>query len=636
MKISFTLFLLTISFLFGFDNVAFSQEKKSFLYGSLWIKANECNPKNASKLNSDKEEELNKYYNFNPIVDFSNEEILKSYNNLIKKKSSLFVVFRSSSSEENNLIKIERGSFKASLSTKKLLADKEILFNKGDSKTGATISYLFNKSSLTGKKDGHLVFDELLYNDREHKNQLLELIYVPRILNNKEKNSIESYLALKYGISLNEGQNYYNSKNDTIWDAKKNNSFNKRVTGIGKDAFSGLDQKQSRNSLKDGLTIGINTIEKTNVENKAILIDKTFLIWGDNGGQCLLEKESNSIEKRIKRVWKMETNAAKLGAFSTQIQIDKKLMGLENEQSIDNTDIIWLAIDTTKSSEFNYTYAKYIKAAVNDNKKIIFDNIKFYANTNYLFTIVKAPEFFVTNDIEKPNCLIGQNGKLNIGMVGGTAPYKIHIVSNNYNNEMLCNTEQMNVENLEIGNYSLEVIDKNKKTQKNNFVIDPFNENEISLNPIWLLTNDDSIKIIPKVTDDVTDFTWLFEGNVISTDKELDAKNAGSYILKVGNKLGCKKEFPFKVLEKVKQLNDGYTIFPNPLVANDTFSIQFNLKVASNVSVLITDMNGKIIKSKEIGSIEKYQFNESLTGTGTYLILVSINGVVEANKLIVK
>jgi hypothetical protein len=178
MKISFTLFLLTISFLFGFDNVAFSQEKKYFLYGSLWIKANECNPKNASKLNSDKEEELNKYYNFNPIVDFSNEEILKSYNNLIKKKSSLFVVFRSSSSEENNLIKIERGSFKASLSTKKLLADKEILFNKGDSKTGATISYLFNKSSLTGKKDGHLVFDELLYNDREHKNQMLELIYV--------------------------------------------------------------------------------------------------------------------------------------------------------------------------------------------------------------------------------------------------------------------------------------------------------------------------------------------------------------------------------------------------------------------------------------------------------------------------
>jgi hypothetical protein len=296
---------------------------------------------------------------------------------------------------------------------------------------------------------------------------------------------------------------------------------------------------------------------------------------------------------------------------------------------------MWLAIDTTKSSEFNYTYAKYIRATVNDDKKIIFDNIKFYANTNNLFTIVKAPDFFVTNAIEKPNCLIGKDGKLIIGMVGGTAPYKIHIVSNNYDNELICNTEQMKIENLSDGSYSLEVIDNNKKTQKNNFVIDAFNENEISLNPIWYLS-DDSVKIIPKVSVDITDFAWLFEGNVVSTDKELEAKSSGNYLLIVGNKLGCKKEIPFKVIEKVKQNSSGYAIYPNPLVANENFTIQFNLKEVSTVSVRIVDMNGRIINNKELGSIETYQYNERLTVSDTYLIIVTINGVVESNKLIVR
>lgn len=635
MKISISLLLIAISFFLGCGDTAFSQEKKSFFNGSLWIQGNELNPKSASKVNPNKEQELNKYFNFNPIVDFSKNEIFKKNNNLVKKQSSLFVVFRSTAEEENNLLKIERGPFSASLSTKKIVSDKEIFLNKGNSKTGATISYIFNKSSLTGKKDGKLLFDEMLYEDKEFKNQLLELIYVPRVLNTKEKNIVESYLAIKYGISLNEGQNYLNSKRDTIWNAKKNNSFNNRVTGIGKDAILGLNQKQSRNSLLDGLTIGINKIEKTNSDNKAVVADHTSLMWGDNGGQCLLEKESSGIEKRMKRIWKMETKSTTPENFNTQILVDKKLMVLENEQNRDTTDSMWLAIDSTQSSKFNYIHAKYISATINDDKKIIFDNIKFYANTNYLFTIVKAPEFFVTNDIEKPNCLIGKNGKLNIGMVGGTAPYKIQIVSNNYDEELFCNDEQMKIENLPTGSYSLEVIDKNNKTQKNNFVIDAFNENEISLNPIWYLA-DDSVKIIPKISADVTDFAWILEGNVLSTDKELEAKSFGNYLLKVGNKFGCKKEISFKVVDHLKHHNSGYIIFPDPVLANEDFTIQFDLKDASKVSIRITDMNGRTIKSKELSTIQLHQFNERLSISGTYLIVVTINGVVETSKLIVR
>ncbi|MES2574079.1 MAG: T9SS type A sorting domain-containing protein [Bacteroidota bacterium] len=637
MKKYFTLLLLTLSFFLLFGTVTFGQVKKTFLEGSLWIVGTESSIEKDVPSNVKSEDELNTYFNYNPVVDFSRDKILKEYKNIIKKKSSLFVVFKSSATEENAILSLERGLFKSSLSTKKMLCDKEVHLNKGDSKTGLTLSYLYNKTSLTEKKDGSLIFDDLLYEDKAFKNQLLELIYVPKILNIKEKNVVESYLAIKHGISLNEGQNYYNSKKDTIWNTKENTGFGTRITGIGKDVFFGLNQKQSCNSLQDGLSIGFNKIEKTNAENKQVLLDRTFLIWGDNDGTSLLEQESNSSQKRMKRIWKMQTTA-KTGVFNTQLQIDKKLMELGEVQPVQETDLMWLAIDTTQSPKFNYTHAKYIKATVNDDTRIVFDNVKFSANTHYLFTIVQAPDFSVSKDIEKPNCLIGQNGKLNIGIIGGAAPYKINIASKTYNQEVVSQVNHMEIENLSTGSYSMEVTDVNKNSQKSNFIIDSFTEEGISLEPKWYITEAKSVTVIPTVTDEVTDFAWIFQGKVVSREKEFEAEKPGNYTLKIGNQVGCEKELSFEVLEKTipQQLNYGYVIFPNPVVANANFSIQFNLKEASNVTVQISDLNGKIIKNKLIGTIKNYDFSESLKVSGTYLVLVSINGVVEATKLIVK
>src|SRR5690606_16655592 len=161
---------------------------------------------------------------------------------------------------------------------------------------------------------------------------------------------------------------------------------------------------------------------------------------------------------RMKRIWKMKTNSAvTTGVYNTQLQIDKQLMRLGETQNNEETDLIWLAIDTTQSPKFNYTHAKYIKATINTDSRIVFDSIKFSANTDYLLTIIQDPDFFSSKDIEKPDCLTGQNGKLNVGMIGGTDPYKIHITSKNYNKELFCPADQMKIENLITDTYNLEV-----------------------------------------------------------------------------------------------------------------------------------------------------------------------------------
>jgi hypothetical protein len=491
MKFSISQLLLTAFILIGFNNFMFSQQKNLTFKDCLWIKGIENNSTiDSIKLKS--EDLLKKQLNFNPIVDFSKDKILKKYKNIVTKKSTLFVVFKSNEVAENGLLTIQRGSFKATLNNKKIICDKNILLNKGNPKTGTLVSYLFNKNSVLGKRNGSLEFDDLLFNDKDLKNQLLELIYFPRLLNEKEKNIVESYLAIKFGISLNEDKSYYNTMGDKIWDSKENKEFRKHVTGIGKEDLLGLNQMQSCNTIDDGLTVAMDKIELSNAKNKAVVKDKTFFLWGDNGKNTLLEKVDNSEEKRMKRIWKLNTKSSDDLSYRTQIRIDKKCMILEKDSNISSRDFMWIAIDSTQSADFSYINAKYIKAKINNENEVVFDKINFSTNTSCLFTIIKAPEDII-NQLHSPSKLENQN-----------------------------------------------------------------------------------------------------------------------------------------------QSSSGYTLFPNPVLTNENFNIQFNLKEESKVSIQITDVNGKIVKQKKLGVIDSYLYCDSLSVTGTYMILITINDVIQTNKLIVK
>ncbi|WP_417197597.1 LamG-like jellyroll fold domain-containing protein [Bizionia sp.] len=116
----------------------------------------------------------------------------------------------------------------------------------------------------------------------------------------QERNRIQSYLAIKYGITLGvngTSQDYVDSDGTLIWDANTGTPaedvFNYDIAGIGRDDASDLLQKQSRsvNNAIDGgfraqgvLTIGMGAISNTNnLNTNSELEDKEFLVWGNNG-----------------------------------------------------------------------------------------------------------------------------------------------------------------------------------------------------------------------------------------------------------------------------------------------------------------------------------------------------------------
>ena len=97
---------------------------------------------------------------------------------------------------------------------------------------------------------------------------------------------IHSYLAIKYGIPLingdnNSTNNYLNSDGTVIWDRVANSTYNNNIFGIARDDHSGLYQKQSRSTEFNFLTVHVgDAITTLNSENNGTLPDKQYLLIG--------------------------------------------------------------------------------------------------------------------------------------------------------------------------------------------------------------------------------------------------------------------------------------------------------------------------------------------------------------------
>ncbi len=141
---------------------------------------------------------------------------------------------------------------------------------------------------------------------------IAEVIYYNGPRTAVETNRINSYLAIKYGISLDQvtPQNYSGANGTTnMWTASNNVGYTNDITGIGRDDLSGLNQKQSRSVNSDDIvTIGLGSIQATNALNtNTFAATSHFFMWSNNDGatNAWNTTEVPSCFKRIAREWKV-------------------------------------------------------------------------------------------------------------------------------------------------------------------------------------------------------------------------------------------------------------------------------------------------------------------------------------------
>lgn len=155
-------------------------------------------------------------------------------------------------------------------------------------------------------------------NNRYLNGEIAEIIIYNRD-NESDRLRIESYLALKYGISLNNGigVNYVASNNTTFWNRSTNSGYNHDVFGIGRDDQSALHQKQSQTTESDPfftiyhLNSDSDPLPTTNELNTSTIpVNRSFLVFGNNDGDITqwfrYPETPVSIISRVERIWKVQ------------------------------------------------------------------------------------------------------------------------------------------------------------------------------------------------------------------------------------------------------------------------------------------------------------------------------------------
>ncbi len=226
-----------------------------------------------------------------------------------------------------------------------------------------------------------------------------ELLVYDRVLTSKKRHIVESYLAVKYGITLtgrlkelgsvtgNKNYDYLNSIGDVIWKTDPYYKFD--VAGIGKDndyRSLKLEQKVSK-SVNNSAMLTVATSHRfvrsnTDRRRPSINRDRSFFMWSNNTNSKSFgstEKE-NDVIKRLYREWKVQ----KTSNFNNAVYLQFDLNNSGLPSSVLRKDL-YLAVDNNGDFTSGVTY---IKATSYTRGKVTFDNPSL-ENGQYFTVVVK-------------------------------------------------------------------------------------------------------------------------------------------------------------------------------------------------------------------------------------------------------
>ncbi len=191
--------------------------------------------------------------------------------------------------------------------------DPFIIFGEFDGSTGHAVREISNSlqvedtntdtTGLKGAKDNYIGQGWIYY----YKGRVAEVIAYGTVLSPAEKLQVESYLAIKYGMTLAQtsATNYVASDDTVIWDATTNSTHNNDIAGIGQDDEAALNQTQTRS---------VNTDSIVTIGNVSAMGDLEFLVWGNNDGAATWTSPGAPAGYQIlSRQWSVQENNGDVG-----------------------------------------------------------------------------------------------------------------------------------------------------------------------------------------------------------------------------------------------------------------------------------------------------------------------------------
>lgn len=636
--------LIIISFLFHLQYIV-AQNPANVSGCSIWKK------QTTNKISLDKKEtNLVDFLNFNEGISFSKDEQLIVSKSKLKSSFTLFVVFKSNEDKEKDIVKYKVGREELKITNKQTQSTNGLEYSKYDSKSGVILEYSANLNGVKNANICSLFFEDKSNNDndssqnQEQNTTIFEFIFYPRILTETEKLKIESYLSIKYGVSLVGEKNYLSASNTKIWNFNENKSFNTNVTGIGNNENSDLFQKQSLNSSAKDIHIGFGTLDSISKLNRENIENETFLVWGNNNGNVIFKKDESDKESPIKKinlVWKIQkTQVNDKNEINTFLIVKDSLFSSQQKGEKEDTNI-WLAVSSNSSDVFDYVNANYFRGEIIQEGQIVFKNIVWDKDKSGSdsFTFIKAPDLFLNYELIEQNCNLSQNGRVKLKVTGGVLPFVLNIQHNGVVTSLDKNSREFEIETPTSGDYHLTLIDSKKQSFSQIVKTSLLDSFEGLLASEWFLNEDSEVEIVPNINSKnaTTNYSyqWKQDDKIISKEKTLKINQSGDYILNIKNDKGCEKDFPFKVLKNNSNTND-VIVYPNPVASNEEFKIKLDLENPSSVDIKIYTINGVLLKHDKMDNIVNSEYSNKLQTSGSYLIVITTNNQSITSKLIVK
>lgn len=457
-----------------------------------------------------------------------------------------------------------------------------------------------------------------------------EIILFTRHVSPIERQKVESYLALKYGISLNQEfpSSYLNSYGEIIWDSEINSAFNHNIAGIGRDDLSGLYQNRSESIQSPGAM----TIEALNG-----LRNNSYMIWGDNGSP--LRFEDKPVQRRLLREWKISAFNIK----SDSVSVETSMMALNEIDPLIGNELCWLMIDRSGTGKYPFRQTSYIRGElmlpgqeiVRFSPVVIDDD----NSGSDLYTLLAAPPFFARTILRSPACDMIQSGVIMVEIAGGQPPFNILLSRVNSDFSKIFagyGGRDLLFEEISQGRYLLRVTDAAMNSYCEEIWVSNGHTWETSVETRYNLLQGETIFIdasdgMPELD---FDYSWLLPDGEYTNSADIAITQPGTYLLSVTDNNNCNSTIEVDVSEASRSNFRKIELYPNPV--NGIFFIRMRLERRADVILTITDLSGNLLRKRLFRNDLYYQFSDIIEKPGSYLISLSSGNELETLKLIVQ
>lgn len=250
-------------------------------------------------------------YNFNPATNMDSAGAVVFDSVPCAQSYTMIVVYKPlTDTAESAIWRLEyNDSVYRGLTTKRILLDAAEITYTDTTQPGPIINTL-RQSVMnvdTAQRYCRLVLGG--YDTVESHVKISEVMYYSRKLGATELRKVQTYLAVKYGVTL-EPVDHVSGVGDTVWRIVENETYHNRVTGVGVDTVYGLVQTQSLSEVEGAVvTLASNQVPQNG-----------YLLTGDDNGQLAFTDEG--LWEKLSRNWKITgTNIPFQTAFSMKVDV---------------------------------------------------------------------------------------------------------------------------------------------------------------------------------------------------------------------------------------------------------------------------------------------------------------------------